>query len=278
MARSGLLVLACLSLAACSFDTSNLYQGESAPGATDGAPDITGDSGVSQTDAAPGTPDSGTLPDASESPNDPCDATSPDLIVCMQFEDTPGSTTLLDESQYGNNAVVSNAAFAAGHDGQALQGRSDFSSLLAKSASLDTENQLTIEMWINPDQDIDGGRWGLFDNNGQYGFFLGDGNELRCSTSGGPNVTSPEGVVTALQWQHVACTYDGSSIVLYVNGTEVASANGTGSMSTDGNDGAALAQDSPDGDEFLGRMDTLRVWNVGRSRAELCAGAGLSCP
>jgi hypothetical protein len=196
----------------------------------------------------------------------------------MQFEDTASATTLLDESQYSNNATVSNATFGAGQDGQALQTDGTFDSVISKSASLDTTDELTIEMWINPDRDVSDARWGLFDNNGQYGFFLANGNRLRCSTSGGPNVTTAGAVIAPLQWQHVACVYDGNSILLYVNGTEVASANGSGQMATNGTDGSTLAQNSPDGDEYHGRLDTLRVWNLARSRAELCAGANLACP
>ena len=262
---------------ACSFDTSTF----STAGALDGAPLVDSDARGSSPDSAPGAADADVLPgdpDAAGTAGPVCDKTLSELVLCMQFEEADGSTTLLDDSQYGNTATVANATFPMGEDGKALQGSGAFDSVIAKSASLDTDAELSIEAWLRPDADVTAGRQGIFDNNGQYGFFLVDGNRIRCSSSGGPNVTSSGAVISPLQWQHVACTYDGSTMNIYVDGAVVATTNGTGAISTTGTDGSALAQNSPDGDEYIGRIDTLRVWSVARSRQELCTGAGLSCP
>lgn len=259
MRRWEYLVAIGACLAACSFDTSNLLGPAVAPDSPDAA-------------------DLSEPADASNLEAPVCDSDLAELVLCMQFEEGGGATTLLDESQYSNTATVSGAAFGAGIDGQALQGGPDFDSAIADSASLDVTTQITTELWINPDEDIATGRRGLFDNNGQYGFFIADGNRLRCSASGGPNLTSADAVVTRQQWQHVACVYDGASMRLYVDGTEVGVTVGSGQIGADSSDGSSVAQNSPNGDEFRGRMDTLRVWSVARTRAELCAGAGLSCP
>jgi hypothetical protein len=207
-----------------------------------------------------------------------CDSTLTELVACYQFEDGAGAVTLVDSSMYGNNVSVSGALFDTGIAGQAFQGSAGFDSLVDDSASLDVTTGLTIEGWIHPDGSVTSGRQGLFDNQGQYGFFVVTQDGLRC-TAAGHAAQSDNDIVVAGQWQHVACAYDGASLRLYHNGVEVAATPGTGNVSTAGTTGSGIAEDSPDGDEFLGKIDSLRIWNTGRTVAELCAAAGVTvCP
>lgn len=207
-----------------------------------------------------------------------CDPSIAELVACYRFEEDDGASTLRDESQYENDITVGNASFVSGIVGRALQGSAAFDSQIADSASLDVTAALTIELWVRPDAPVTAGRQGLFDNNGQYGFFILSGDQLSCTTSAGPSVSSAEGAVVSGKWQHVACVYDGTAIRLFVDGVQIAEQAGTGEISTGGTAGAAIAENSPDGDELLGAIDSVRVWSVGRTRTELCDGANLDCP
>jgi hypothetical protein len=195
-------------------------------------------------------------------------------VACYLFEDGAGATTLADSSMYGNDVTVSNALFTTGLVGEAFQGSSGFDSQISDSASLDVTTGLTIEGWIHPDGSVTSGRQGLFDNEGQYGFFIVAQDGLRCTASAHA-AQSANDILQVGEWQHVACAYDGTGLRLYHNGVQVAETLGTGNVSTGGSTGAAIAENSPDNDEFIGKLDTIRIWNTGRTPSELCLAAGL---
>jgi gliding motility-associated-like protein len=95
-------------------------------------------------------------------------------------------------------------------------------------------------------------------------------NNFQITTSSGFKVvTSPIPVVNNV-WYHIAATYDGGSIKLYINGCLVADSAHTGTIVT--NDlvsaiGTRAA--SPGTDHFRGSIDELRVWNVVRTQPQI---------
>jgi hypothetical protein len=205
-----------------------------------------------------------------------CDASLTELVACYEFEDGLGAAVLVDSSMYANDAVVSNALFVTGVDESALQGSPAFSSTVPDSMSMDVATELTIEGWLQLDVPVDLGRQGIFDNENQYGFFVVAQDALRC-TVGNLLGLSPNGVLVPGQWQHVACTFDGDTLRIFVDGVVVAEEVGGGAISTSEVIGSSIGENSPDGDELIGKLDTLRIWSTGRTAEELCAGAGIAC-
>lgn len=148
-------------------------------------------------------------------------------------------------------------------------------------AGISGTNARTIEAWINTstviaDQHViaDYGYFGTssFDNGKRFTFGLNATHQLRLEVRGwGLNGT------TALNdgnWHHVAATYDGTTVRVYVDGVE--EANGTPSvtvnttLTTSFQIGARI-----DGAKFfVGSIDELRFWNVVRTPAELSAFSG----
>lgn len=51
-----------------------------------------------------------------------------------------------------------------------------------------------------------------------------------------------------------------------------------GELTTGNANGTAIGMNSPDGDNLVGLMDSLRVWRVGRTSSQICEAAGLTCP
>ncbi len=79
--------------------------------------------------------------------------------------------------------------------------------------------------------------------------------------------TSNNGALALNAWSHIAATYDGSKIRIYVNGqlrNETLDETAVGAGFTDARVGAR-----GDGFNFFGDLDELRVWNVARSETEL---------
>lgn len=79
---------------------------------------------------------------------------------------------------------------------------------------------------------------------------------------------SSGGALTLNAWSHIAATYDGSMIRLYVNGqlrNETADESSIGSGWVETRAGAIAAESG----SFKGDLDELRIWNVARSETEL---------
>ncbi len=77
---------------------------------------------------------------------------------------------------------------------------------------------------------------------------------------------SPSGSLKVNVWQFLAGTYDGSTITIYVNGTEVASQPFSGAVSSYNYLVIGLWSTS-----FNGLIDDVRLWNVARSASEVQA-------
>jgi hypothetical protein len=74
---------------------------------------------------------------------------------------------------------------------------------------------------------------------------VGQASKLICSTGGGPVATSGTTSLAAGRWSHVACIYDGTTTIVYVDGSEVARMGGGGVPSKAGNTGMSIAADNP---------------------------------
>jgi hypothetical protein len=93
--------------------------------------------------------------------------------------------------------------------------------------------------------------------------------------NGGATQTTEHGVegpasLPLNTWTHLATTYDGSRLRLYVNGVEVASAAFTGSIATSG--GAfRIGGNSIWGEFFEGFIDEIRIYDRALEPAEIQA-------
>lgn len=202
-----------------------------------------------------------------ELPAAPFCGPSADLVACYVLD---GDAT--DAAGASLHGVGTGVAYVAGRAGMAARLTTGSSIDVAEAAALDVP-AITMEAWIRPSQ-LPATRSGIVDNNGQYGLFLHPGGALQCI-----GVSATANVAVDV-WTHVACTYDGTTRI-YKDGVEVgASAGGGGALGTGGTTGISIGADNPPGAgaPLLGDIDGVRIWKVARTRAELCAGAGLACP
>ena len=95
-------------------------------------------------------------------------------------------------------------------------------------------------------------------------------NNFQITTSSGFKVVlSPIPVVNNV-WYHVAATYDGSSIKLYINGCLVADSSHSGNIITnDFISAIGTRSGSPITDHFRGLIDEVRIWNVARTPSQI---------
>jgi hypothetical protein len=198
-----------------------------------------------------------------------CDAANPDIVACYQFDDSTGT----DLSQYNNDLTTTdNVTYALGVSGLALETGANSDVSAAESASLDVA-AFTIEMWVAPAELPTSNRMGLLDNNGQYGLFLDTNDIVRCSAG---VIVETTYALPLDQWTHIACTVDADTLAVWINGSMAASTD-SDAVSTGGGDGTAIGMNSPWGDNFIGKLDDLRVWRVVRTPEEICASASPAC-
>ena len=139
---------------------------------------------------------------------------------------------------------------------------------------------ITLEAWINAKQFKEQIWQGVIiakDFTGGYGYDYG--YSLRCGAQGQvdfllgngywENIESPVNTIKLNKWHHVAATYNGSVIRLFVDSVEVASK--TKGLSIKGNTNPLLIGESSAfrGRVFNGKIDEVRIWNKARSKEQI---------
>jgi hypothetical protein len=195
------------------------------------------------------------------------------LAACYEFE---GNTN--DSTTNHNDAASTGANYVKGRIGRAVNPDAMANILAPKSPSLDIPNAITIDAWINVTVDAPSPRAVILDNNHQYTLYLAPGGMVGCSV-GDTHFIAP-GNIAVDTWTHVACTYDGAQVVLWVRGVAVAATPYSAAIATNATDGMRIGANIPDGtypgpDTFVGALDQLRVWNVALDQTELCVAAGI---
>ena len=161
--------------------------------------------------------------------SDPSAASAAGLVAAYGFEENNGTTTV-DASGNANTAQLVGAVWtAAGKFGNALvfNGSNARVTLIDDAPELRLATAMTLEAWVKPS--VVTGVWRDIIYKGNDNYFL----EATTDHSGVPAgggifggaTTSAFGTATlsAGVWTHLATTYDGVRVRLYVNGTEVSS-------------------------------------------------------
>lgn len=205
-----------------------------------------------------------------------CDPADPALVACYRFE---GDTR--DRSSHALDATARDVAFVPGRIGQAMQFAADSAADVADSPLLDV-HAVTMEAWVKPSAlPGNGNRAGVIDVNGQYGMFIHAGGTLACSFSSGVALPDTPALLAVDRWSHVACTYDGTTGIIYIDGKVASMATNGGTMATAGTTGASLAADNPPGagSRLLGLIDEVRLYSAARTAAQICGDADrITCP
>jgi VCBS repeat-containing protein len=197
------------------------------------------------------------------------------LVAAYSFDDGSG-TTVADASGNGHTGTISGATWSSqGKFGGALafDGSNDWVTI-ADTPDLDLTTEMTLEAWVYP-----AGTLGSFKAvvGKQVAYRLYAASDSAYCASTGPLAALDDGITqftlcapTALAlnvWTHLAMTYDGNTLRLYVNGQQVASAATMQPMGV--TTGAFMLGASQFGEYFPGRIDNVRVYNRALSASEL---------
>jgi len=211
-------------------------------------------------------------------------STNPGLVAYFSFDEGSGTTT--GSTVGGLTGSISGATWATGQTGGALSfdGVNDWVTV-ADTNSLDLTTEMTLEAWVRPTA-INGWEtvvlkettgelaYALYgDNNADTGGAHRPGAWIRQgSTSYSTLGTAQLGVNT---WAHLAATYDGAVLQMYVNGTLASSLNHSGAINTS-TGVLRIGGNSVWGEYFNGLIDDVRVYNRALSASEILADMDLT--
>lgn len=140
-------------------------------------------------------------------------------------------------------------------------------------------NNLTLEAWINRTANVFGNRIIISRDStlgfGQFNLLLNDSSNLIFNVT---SVSTFDQVISSTQvpaatWTHVAATYDGTFMRIYINGELVGSSNLVNgpiiSRQAPLSIGSRMFQVAGDFNRFNGLIDEVKVWNTTRTPTQI---------
>lgn len=226
------------------------------------------------------------------------------LVSYWKFDETSGDIAV--DSNGISNGTSTNATIVDGKFNKARNSSADNSFIAAANNQAYNTDYFTVAGWIKPTTFGDNfesffSRRNNTSNNGgmtlEYAGYQGLGQgQIQCQVSiqGASGSAAVVGVVTQTgaedklkpnEWNHIACSYNGLAIKVYINGVMVESANAVGKMNNavDG-DSSVSALNVVMGKNPYGTggikavIDEVGLWNRALSDAEILALAGGELP
>jgi chitodextrinase len=202
-------------------------------------------------------------------------AATPGLVAAFAFDEGSGAT-VADSSGNGNSGTVSGTSWTpSGKYGSALVFNGTSARVtVADAASLHLSTAMTLEAWVNPSSNTPAWRDVIYKGDDNYYLEGTSTNGGAPATggrigSGGGFTAAPSALPTGT-WSHLAATYDGTTLRLYVNGTQVASQARTGAIVSSTNP-LQIGGDGIYGQFFQGTIDEVRVYNTALTAAQVQA-------
>lgn len=199
--------------------------------------------------------------------------TTSGLVAAYGFEEGSG-TVASDASGNGNTGAITGATWSTGgRYGDALVFNGTNSIVTVNdSTALDLTAGMTLEAWINPTV-LNAQQWMSIiykpvTTSATVDYVLqGSSRSSEVPSVGVSISTSNVSGATVLPlntWSHLAGTYDGTTMRLYVNGVQVSSQAQTGTI-------AASTQPLTIGANWAGLIDEVRIYNRALGATEIQA-------
>ncbi len=136
---------------------------------------------------------------------------------------------------------------------------------------------ITLEAWIYPTawktNAYEGNIIAKEFNTSNYGYMLrcGAGGKLNFAIGDGSwhEITTANSVLSLNTWQHVAGTYDGNKMRLYLNGVAIDSLSYTGSIAKTPSNNLYIGAHLTYSRYYQGAIDEVKIWSICKSESEI---------
>ena len=197
------------------------------------------------------------------------------LVAAYSFDQGSG-TTVPDASGTNNTGTLAGATWTtSGKYGGALAFNGTNQRVnIPNAASLQLSSAMTLEAWVNPSTISNVWRDVVFKGNDNYYLMATTGPAHAGTPAGGAIVNGAHAeafgttTLTTGTFTHLAATYDGATLKLYVGGNLVGSKAATGAIMTSTNQ-LQIGGDSIYGQYFAGVIDEVRVYNTALTQAQI---------
>ncbi|WP_218136248.1 LamG-like jellyroll fold domain-containing protein [Nonomuraea jiangxiensis] len=198
----------------------------------------------------------------------------PGLVAAYPMNEGAG-TAVGDTSGLGNTGTVTSTAWTTGgRFGNALSFNGSSSWVtVPDSPSLRLTNGMTLQAWVRPAGVTSWRTVIMKQHAGGLAYVLAAGSDtnrphvtIQTTTTLG-DLGAPA-QLPLNTWSHLAATYDGSALRLYVNGIQVAQTARTGNIRAD-NAPLRIGGNSVWGEYFSGLIDEVRVYNRALTPAQI---------
>jgi len=194
------------------------------------------------------------------------------LVAAYAFNEGAGST-VADASGNNNTGTISGATWTTGgRFGSALVFNGGSAVVtIPSAASLQLTTGMTLEAWVYPTSMLSWWR-SIVDKNVDQYYLMASSDQNRPAVggtwgAGNRNLYGPA-ALPLNTWTHLAATFDGTTVRLYVNGVEVASQTQTTPLTTS-TATLQIGGDAYSGENFAGRIDEVRIYNRALSPSEI---------
>lgn len=195
------------------------------------------------------------------------------LVAAYSFSEGAGSTTA-DRSGSGNAGTITGATWStAGKYGNALSFTGSATVNIADSASLDLTTGMTLMAWVSPGAANTGWRTVLLKSTGNdlaYALYSSsDTNQPGVwVTTPSTHFVKGASTIPSGAWTHLAATYNGATLRLFVNGAQVSSQSLTQPIVVSSGP-LQIGGNTIWGEYFAGLIDDVRVYNRALTAAEI---------
>jgi Ca2+-binding RTX toxin-like protein len=215
----------------------------------------------------------------------PAPAASPELVAYWRLDEAAGSVAA-DSSGFGNTGAVSGGAtWVPGRWGNALAFDGATGKLFMPRNLWLEPPEVTVGAWVNQlgsqgefKYIVAKGATGC--NAASYGLYTGPNGGLvfYVSTDAGSAYTRSPDAGTSVwdgTWHHVAGSYDGMKVRLFLDGVEVGSGTATTAgidySTTDSTDAYIGSYPGCSNHDFIGTVDDVRIWRKALTAEEVTA-------
>lgn len=203
-------------------------------------------------------------------------AQGPGPVAAYGFNEASGTTTA-DASGSANTGTLGTGVTrtTAGKFGSSLVFNGSSYVTVPNAASLNLTAAMTLEAWVYPTASGPYATTLMKEQPGDYVYALygsapsNPSAEINVSTAhSGERVTTGPSALPLNAWSHLASTFDGSTLRVYVNGAQVASKPFSGPIAT--STGALrIGGNAVWGEYFRGSIDEVRIYNRALSAGEI---------